>query len=90
MFRISIFGFRIFTFTTVVRAAPDQAEGASGLLVAAFQTAIATGAIGGGVLVDHVGALGGPLFAVVAMTLGALLTLRYGPRGSTPITVSGH
>ena len=54
------------------------------------KNAIATGAIGGGVLVDHVGALGGPLFAVVAMTLGALLTLRYGPRGSTPITVSGH
>jgi len=77
-------GFQIW----IVRAAPDQAEGASGLLVAAFQTAIATGAIGGGVLVDHVGALGGPLFAVVAMTLGALLTLRYGPRGSTAVAVS--
>ena len=77
-------GFQIW----IVRAAPDQAEGASGLLVAAFQTAIATGAIGGGVLVDHVGALGGPLFAVVAMTLGAVLTLRYGPRGSTSVVVS--
>ncbi|MEL1263998.1 MFS transporter [Pseudoxanthomonas putridarboris] len=63
----------------IVRAAPDQAEGAGGLLVAAFQIAIATGAIGGGLLVDHVGATGGPLFAVVAMTLGTLLTLRYGP-----------
>jgi len=72
----------------IVRAAPDQAEGASGLLVAAFQTAIATGAIGGGLLVDHVGALGGPLFAVVAMTLGALLTLRHGPRNSAPIPSS--
>ena len=70
----------------IVRAAPDQAEGASGLLVAAFQTAIATGAIGGGLLVDHVGPLGGPLFACAAMTLGALLTLRYGPRnGSAPV-----
>lgn len=76
-------GFQIW----IVRAAPDQAEGASGLLVAAFQIAIATGAIGGGVLVDHVGALGGPLFAVVTMTLGALLTLRHGPRGNMPLAV---
>lgn len=64
----------------IVRAAPDQAEGAGGLLVAAFQVAIATGAIGGGLLVDHFGALGGPIFAVVTMTLGTLLALRYGPR----------
>lgn len=66
--------------TWIVRAAPDQAEGAGGLLVAAFQIAIASGAIGGGLLVDHIGALGGPSFAVVAMTLGTVLTLRYGPR----------
>lgn len=69
-------GFQIW----IVRAAPDQAESAGGLLVAAFQTAIAAGAIGGGLLVDHTGALGGPLFAVVAMAMGTLLTLRYGPR----------
>lgn len=69
-------GFQIW----IVRAAPDQAEGAGGLLVAAFQIAIATGAIGGGLLVDSIGAYGGPIFAVVAMTLGALLTLRHGPR----------
>ena len=69
--------------TWIVRAAPDQAEGAGGLLVAAFQIAIATGAIGGGLLVDHLGAFGGPLFAVVAMTLGTLLTLRYGPNPAT-------
>ncbi|MFC7519040.1 MFS transporter [Herbaspirillum sp. GCM10030257] len=66
--------------TWIVRAAPDQAEAAGGLLVAAFQTAIASGAIGGGILVDHIGALGGPIFATVALTLGTLLTLRYGPR----------
>jgi len=66
--------------TWIVRVAPDQAEGAGGLLVAAFQVAIASGAIGGGLLVDHVGSLGGPLFAAVAVTLGTLLTLRYGPR----------
>jgi DHA1 family purine ribonucleoside efflux pump-like MFS transporter len=69
-------GFQIW----IVRAAPDQAEGAGGLLVAAFQIAIATGAIGGGLLVDHIGALGGPIFAVITMTLGTLLALRYGPR----------
>ncbi len=66
--------------TWIVRAAPDQAEGAGGLLVAAFQVAIASGAIGGGLLVDHVGAYGGPAFAVVTVTVGTLITLRYGPR----------
>ncbi|KAF1050069.1 MFS transporter [Xylophilus sp.] len=66
--------------TWIVRAAPDQAEGAGGLLVAAFQVAIASGAVGGGLLVDRIGALGGPAFAVVALTAGALLALRHGPR----------
>lgn len=66
--------------TWIVRAAPDQAEGAGGLLVAAFQVAIASGAIGGGLLIDHVGALGGPLFAVVAVGCGTLLAWRHGPR----------
>lgn len=66
--------------TWIVRAAPDQAEGAGGLLVAAFQIAIASGAVGGGILVDRIGAPGGPIFATVALTLGALLVVRYGPR----------
>jgi len=66
--------------TWITRAAPDQAEGAGGLLVAAFQIAIASGAVGGGMLVDHIGALGGPAFAAAALTLGTLLTLRHGPR----------
>jgi DHA1 family purine ribonucleoside efflux pump-like MFS transporter len=66
--------------TWIVRAAPDQAEGAGGLLVAAFQVAIASGAVGGGILVDRIGAPGGPAFAAVALTLGALLVLRHGPR----------
>jgi DHA1 family purine ribonucleoside efflux pump-like MFS transporter len=66
--------------TWIVRAAPDHTEGASGLLVAAFQVAIASGAIGGGLLVDHIGALGGPAFAAVAMALGTLVVLRHGPR----------
>jgi DHA1 family purine ribonucleoside efflux pump-like MFS transporter len=82
---IPLWGFAFGAFpvgfqTWIVRAAPDQAEGAGGLLVAAFQIAIASGAIGGGLLVDHMGALGGPTFTVVALTLGALITLRHGPR----------
>jgi DHA1 family purine ribonucleoside efflux pump-like MFS transporter len=82
---IALWGFAFGAFpigfqTWIVRAAPDQAEAAGGLLVAAFQIAIAGGALGGGILVDHIGALGGPIFATVALTLGALLSLRYGPR----------
>lgn len=82
---VTLWGFAFGAFpvgfqTWMVRTAPDQAEGAGGLMVAAFQIAIASGAIFGGLLVDHMGALGGPAFACVAVTLGALLTLRYGPR----------
>ncbi|OWY30623.1 MFS transporter [Herbaspirillum robiniae] len=82
---IALWGFAFGAFpvgfqTWIVRAAPDHAEGAGGLLVAAFQVAIASGAIGGGLLVDQVGALGGTVFATVTLTLGTLLTLRYGPR----------
>lgn len=66
--------------TWIVRAAPDQAEGAGGLLVAAFQIAIASGAIGGGILVDRIGALGAPIFCAVMLTLGTLLVLAFGPR----------
>lgn len=82
---VTLWGFAFGAFpvgfqTWMVRAAPDQAEGAGGLLVAAFQIAIASGAIGGGLLVDHIGALGGPAFACVALALGGLLTLRHGPR----------
>lgn len=84
---VTLWGFAFGAFpvgfqTWIVRAAPDQAEGAGGLLVAAFQMAIASGAIGGGLLVDRIGALGGPGFAVVALTLGTLLTLRHGPRAA--------
>ncbi|MGN6529631.1 MAG: MFS transporter [Burkholderiaceae bacterium] len=66
--------------TWITRAAPDQAEAAGGLLVAAFQVAIAAGAVGGGLLVDRIGALGGPAFAIAAILPGALLALRHGPR----------
>ena len=93
---ITLWGFAFGAFpvgfqTWIVRAAPDHAEGAGGLMVAAFQVAIASGAIGGGVLVDHVGALGGPIFAVIAISLGTLLTLRYGPRGGgAPVAGNAH
>ena len=65
--------------TWITRAAPDHAEGAGGLLVAAFQVAIAAGAIGGGLLVDRIGALGGPAFAIATILPGTLLALRHGP-----------
>jgi predicted MFS family arabinose efflux permease len=82
---VTLWGFAFGAFpvgfqTWMLRTAPDHAEGAGGLLVAAFQIAIASGAIGGGLLVDHVGAIGGPLFALAAITLGTLLTMRHGPR----------
>ena len=82
---IALWGFAFGAFPIgfqawIIRAAPDQAEGAGGLLVAAFQIAIASGAIGGGVLVDYIGALGGPAFALVAITLGTSLVMWFGPR----------
>lgn len=81
---VTLWGFAFGAFpvgfqTWIVRAAPDHAEGAGGLLVAAFQVAIATGAIGGGLLVDRAGPLGAPAYAAVAMLLGLVLTWRRGP-----------
>lgn len=86
---VTLWGFAFGAFpvgfqTWIVRAAPDQAESAGGLLVASFQIAIASGAIFGGLLVDRIGALGGPAFAIAAVTLGTLLTLRHGPRTGAP------
>jgi DHA1 family purine ribonucleoside efflux pump-like MFS transporter len=82
---VTLWGFAFGAFpigfqTWIVRAAPDQAEGAGGLLVAAFQVAIASGAIGGGLLVDRIGPLGAPAFMAAAMVLGTFLTWRRGPR----------
>ncbi|TCR61851.1 MFS transporter [Bosea sp. BK604] len=61
--------------TWIIRAAPDQAEAASGLIVAAFQIAIASGAVFGGLLVDHLGALGAIGYCGLGTLLGALLAL---------------
>lgn len=90
---VTLWGFAFGAFpvgfqTWIVRAAPDQAEGAGGLLVAAFQVAIAAGAIGGGLLVDRVGPLGAPAFTAIAMVLGSLLTWRSGPRRQ--LVTTGH
>jgi predicted MFS family arabinose efflux permease len=66
--------------TWIVRAAPDQTEGASGLIVAAFQIAIAGGAVLGGVLVDHLGPAGGLGYCAVVAFAGAMLVLASGRR----------
>ncbi|WP_196518166.1 MFS transporter [Halomonas sp. PA16-9] len=86
---IALWGFAFGAFpigfqTWIVRAAPDQVEAAGGLIVAAFQVAIASGAIGGGILVDYLGALGGPLLALITTSLGTLLVLSFGPRSQGP------
>ena len=74
--------------TWMVRVAPDEAEVAGGLLVAAFQVAIASGAIFGGLLVDGFGALGAIGYAAVATLLGAprraRVWARRAPSGSRP------
>lgn len=85
---IALWGFAFGAFpigfqTWIVRAAPDQVEAAGGLIVAAFQVAIASGAIGGGILVDYLGALGGPLLALITTSLGTLLVLSFGPRSKS-------
>lgn len=66
--------------TWIVRAAPDQAEAASGLIVAAFQVAIAGGAVLGGVLVDNLGVVGPIGYCGIAALLGGLLVSALGRR----------
>ncbi len=68
--------------TWIVRAAPDQPEGASGLIVAAFQIAIASGAILGGLLVDSLGPTGVIAYCGLATLLGAGLVLVFGRKAA--------
>ncbi|MDC7694259.1 MFS transporter [Asticcacaulis sp. DXS10W] len=82
---IAMWGFAFSAFpvgfqTWIVRAAPDQAEGAGGLLVSAFQIAIASGAILGGLMVDRFGATGAIVYTAAGMCLGAALALALGPK----------
>lgn len=67
--------------TWLVRVAPEEeAESAGGLLVAAFQVAIASGAIFGGLLVDGFGTLGVMAYAMVATLVGGLGVLALGSK----------
>lgn len=68
----------------IVRAAPDAVESAGGLLVATFQVAIASGAIFGGLLVDHAGASGAIGLAVIASLLGAALVFAASGKSAPP------
>lgn len=67
--------------TWLVRVAPeDEAESAGGLIVAAFQIAIASGAVFGGLLVDGFGTLGVIAYATVATLIGGLGVLLLGSK----------
>jgi predicted MFS family arabinose efflux permease len=68
--------------TWLVRAAPDQAESAGGLMVATFQVAIALGAVFGGLLVDHAGVASAFAYCGMATLLAALAAFFLGPRSA--------
>ncbi|CAN7290394.1 MFS transporter [Bosea sp. LjRoot237] len=79
------FGFAPVGFQTwMVRVAADHAESASGLVTAAFLVAIASGAVLGGLLVNHVGGLGPIGYMAVATLAGALLVLVAGKEPPSP------
>ncbi|MDR7221010.1 MFS transporter [Aminobacter aminovorans] len=64
--------------TWMVRAAPDQAESAGGLLVATFQVAIALGAVFGGLLVDNSGVASAFAYSGTATLLAAIAVACFG------------
>lgn len=64
--------------TWMVRAAPDQAESAGGLLVATFQVAIALGAVFGGLLVDNSGVASAFAYSGAATLLAAIAVACFG------------
>ncbi|RWF38525.1 MAG: MFS transporter, partial [Mesorhizobium sp.] len=66
--------------TWLVRAAPDEAESAGGLMVATFQVAIALGAVFGGLLVDHAGVASAFAYCGIATLLAALVAVLMGPK----------
>ncbi|KUL95622.1 transporter [Bosea sp. WAO] len=79
------FGFAPVGFQSwMVRIAADHAEAASGLLTAAFLVAIASGAVFGGLLVNHVGGLGPIGYMAVAALAGAVLVLVAGKEPPRP------
>ncbi len=75
--------------TWLVRVAPaEEAESAGGLLVAAFQIAIASGAVFGGLLVDGFGTLGVIAYAMVAALVGGLGVLVLGSKSPERVGAS--
>jgi predicted MFS family arabinose efflux permease len=64
----------------LVRAAPDQAESAGGLMVATFQIAIALGAVFGGLLVDNAGVASAFAYCGAATLLAAIVVFLCGPK----------
>ncbi len=59
----------------MVADVPDRPELAGGLLTAAFQVAIASGAVAGGLLVDRFGVLSASVYCWAAAAAGACLVL---------------
>lgn len=66
--------------TWMVRAAPDQAESAGGLMVAMFQVAIASGAVLGGLLVDNAGVTSPFVYCAVGTLAASLMVFVMAPR----------
>lgn len=75
--------------TWLVRVAPEEeAESAGGLLVAAFQVAIASGAVFGGLLVDGFGTLGVIAYVTVATLVGGAGVLLLGSKSPERVGAS--
>lgn len=76
--------------TWLVRVAPaEEAESAGGLLVAAFQVAIASGAVFGGLLVEGFGTLGVIAYATIATVVGGFGVLLLGSKSPERVGASG-
>ncbi|WP_439496577.1 MFS transporter [Bosea sp. (in: a-proteobacteria)] len=79
------FGFAPVGFQSwMVRTAADHAEAASGLVTAAFLVAIASGAVLGGLLVDHVGGWAPIGYMAAATFAGAALVFVAGKEPPRP------
>ena len=75
---VAIWGFAFGAFPVsiqsyITRAAPDEAESAGALLLTAFQVAISSGAVLGGVLIDLQGPLGVMSFLGAACLAGTIV-----------------
>jgi DHA1 family purine ribonucleoside efflux pump-like MFS transporter len=66
--------------TNLSRSAPDALEAAGSLMVVSFQVAITIGAVFGGYVVDHYGAVG-PLTLTAALAALTVVLALTQPRG---------